>query len=115
VCAVIISRRLGTVKGTNGVEFKVDDSFLTGSPLLYDGLYIVGGQEGNDYTLRKTIAFVSETYRHFKPIGASQDGAAIIQPLGIIGKPGVIIEHNPTSFANEFIAAMSKQRFWDRA
>jgi catalase len=111
---VIINARLGTVKGTNGVELKVDDSFLTGSPLLYDGLYIVGGQEENDYSLRKTITFVGETYKHFKPIGASQDGAAIIQPLGIIGKPGVIIEHDPTSFANKFISAMSKQRFWER-
>ncbi|MGZ7150233.1 hypothetical protein [Bacillus sp. BC08] len=31
------------------------------------------------------------------------------------GKPGVLIEQNPTQFANEFIKAMTKQRFWDRA
>ncbi|BCD31822.1 MULTISPECIES: hypothetical protein [Bacillus] len=29
--------------------------------------------------------------------------------------PGVLIEQNPTQLANEFIKAMTKQRFWDRA
>ncbi|MGF9976911.1 catalase [Viridibacillus arvi] len=111
---VIISARIGTVKGNFGVELKVDDSFLTGSSLLYDGLYIIGGREEDDYTLFKTKTFVVETYNHFKPIGASQDGVAILQSLGIIGAPGVIIEHNPTLFANKFIDAMAKQRFWER-
>ena len=39
----------------------------------------------------------------------------IIQSLNIEGKPGVLIEQDPTRLANEFIKAMTKQRFWDRA
>ncbi|GMR67476.1 hypothetical protein WAG28_13435 [Bacillus cereus] len=30
-------------------------------------------------------------------------------------KPGVLIEQNSMLLANEFIKAMTKQRFWDRA
>ncbi|MBK3493471.1 catalase [Viridibacillus sp. YIM B01967] len=112
---VIIHDELGVVRGTDGVELKVDDSFLTGSPLLYDGLYIGAGQDVSDNFLWKTKSYVIETYNHFKPIGASKLAAPILQSIGILGKPGVLVEQNPTTFANQFIEAMTIHRFWQRA
>ncbi|MBP1999848.1 catalase [Paenibacillus shirakamiensis] len=113
---VIISQKQGVVEGTDGVKIKVDDSLLTGSPVVYDGLYIVGGTYEDPYFVTKTQQYAAEQYNHFKPIGASTYGAAIIQNLGILGAPGVIVEgENPSDFASQFIQAMTKQRFWERA
>ncbi|WP_195575247.1 catalase [Paenibacillus sp. 1001270B_150601_E10] len=111
---VIVYQRLGSVRGSTGPEWKVDDSFLTGSSLLYDGLYVVAGTSESEYIVRKMQTFAVEAYNHYKPIGATREGAALLQPFGILGKPGVIVEHDPTGFADAFIAAMSKQRFWNR-
>nr|WP_026681850.1 catalase [Priestia megaterium] len=111
---VIIAKDLGTVTGENGEKWKVDNSFLTGSPLLYDGLYVVGGDHmGNDF-IWKTKSYVVESYNHYKPIGASEEASTIIESLGIDGQPGVLIEQTSELFADEFIKAMTKQRFWAR-
>ncbi len=107
---VIISEKLGKVRGANSTEWRVEDSFLTGSPLLY----VVGGDaEGTTFNW-KTKSYVVETYNHYKPIGLTQKGATIIQPLIIIGQPGVLVEEESTSFANDFTKSMTKQRFWVR-
>ena len=111
---VIISEKLGTVQGTQNVQWEVNDTFLTGSPLLYDGLLLIGGNM-DEHFLNKANSFVVESYNHFKPIGSFQNGSTIIQSLNIEGKPGVLIEQNPKLLANEFIQAMTKQRFWNRA
>ncbi|PFP05729.1 catalase [Bacillus thuringiensis] len=111
---VIVSERLGIVQGTPNGQWEVNDTFLTGSPLLYDGLLLIGGKM-DDHFLNKASSFVVESYNHFKPIGSLQNGSSIIQSLNIEGKPGVLIEQDPTRLANEFIKAMTKQRFWDRA
>ena len=39
---VIVSERLGIVQGTPNGQWEVNDTFLTGSPLLYDGLLLIG-------------------------------------------------------------------------
>ena len=111
------SDRFRTIRhsaGTPNGQWEVNDTFLTGSPLLYDGLLLIGG-EMDDHFLNKASSFVVESYNHFKPIGSFQNGSSIIQSLNIEGKPGVLIEQDPTRLANEFIKAMTKQRFWDRA
>lgn len=110
----IIHETLGTVRGIDGTELKVDQSFLTGSPLLYDGLYVVGGENADNKFVWKTKSFVIEAYNHFKPIGASEAGAPILESIDIVGKPGVIVEQNPVIFSNEFIEAMAQRRFWQR-
>lgn len=111
---VIVHDELGVVKGTDGVELKVDQSFLTGSPLLYDGLYVGVSTNANENTQWKTKSFVIDTYNHFKPIGASEAAAPILESLGILGKPGVLVDQNPQTFSKEFIEAMTIQRFWQR-
>lgn len=95
-------------------HWEVNDTFLTGSPLLYDGLLLIG-REMDDHFLNKASSFVVESYNHFKPIGSFQNGSSIIQFLNVEGKHGVLIEQDSTRLANEFIKAMTKQRFWDRA
>lgn len=111
---LIVHERSGIVTDSDGIKWKVEHSFLTGSSVLYDGLYIVGGRNMSNYFVWKARTFAVETYNHFKPIGASRDGAEILHSSGILGKPGVVVEQSPTSFVDEFISAMTRQRFWNR-
>ena len=79
------------MQGTPNGQWEVNDTFLTGSPLLYDGLLLIGG-EMDDHFLNKASSFVVESYNRFKPIGSFQNGSSIIQSLNIEGKPGFLIE-----------------------
>ncbi|MDQ0269706.1 catalase [Cytobacillus purgationiresistens] len=109
---VIVSERLGVVNGTDGKELTVDDSFLTGSPLLYDNLFVASGRGASEYFNQKAKSFIIEQYNHFKPLGASRSGMYLMQEVGIINKPGVTI--NQDQF-QPFINNARKQRFWDRS
>nr|WP_239588175.1 DJ-1/PfpI family protein [Gracilibacillus alcaliphilus] len=65
---VIVSDNFGEVSSSEGYTYKVDQSFLTGSPLSYEGVYLVGGSEANDYFYHQARKFIREMYKHFKPI-----------------------------------------------
>lgn len=111
---VIVSERLGYVTGAGGGRLEVKDTFLTGSPLLYDSLLIIGANQPDHYFISKTRSFVMDAYSHYKPIGITQEGAAIIKPLGILDKPGVISDQETGDFSRDYIEAVAKQRFWNR-
>lgn len=109
---VIVSNNLGEVSGSEGYSYKVDQSFLTGSPLSYEGAYLVGGTEADDYFHYQARTFIMNMYNHFKPIGAREESSHLLKEMGIEGMPGVIIDSE--QFGQIFIDAMAKQRFWER-
>lgn len=111
---VIISVRNGMIRDNKGEQWVVNESFLTTSPVLYDGLYLVGSENADPYFNNRARAFIVESYNHFKPIGSSRIGEKLLTELGIVGKPGVVTDHTADIFAKEFTDAMAKQRFWDR-
>ncbi|WP_424475310.1 catalase [Oceanobacillus kimchii] len=111
----IISERLGEITADNGDKLNVDATFLTTSPVLYDGLLVVGGDQTSDQFAYQTGNFITEQFNHYKPIGGIEEGAILIQQLGIANRPGVFT--SPTGggqFTRQFIDGMAKQRFWDR-
>lgn len=110
---VIVSNNLGEVSGSGGVKYMVDQSFLTGSPLHYDGVYLVGGPGADDYFNSQARKFIGDMYNHFKPVGARKECVQMLDDMGINGKPGVVIDDN-AQFGQTFIATMAKQRFWER-
>ncbi|MFB9278775.1 catalase [Cohnella cellulosilytica] len=110
---VIVSNNLGEVSGTGGVKLKVEQSFLTGSPLKYDGVYLVGGTGADDYFHNQARKFIGVVYTHFKPIGARKECISLLEDMDINGKPGVVIEED-AQFGRKFTEVMAKQRFWER-
>ena len=109
-----ISEKQGKLEGTNGVQVNIKHKFLTDAPVVYDGVYVVGGPNMSETFQYKTRQFVIEQYNHYKPIGASQYGQSVIGQLGIDGRPGVVVADGQGDFAEKFINAMAKQRFWER-
>ena len=112
---MIVSERLGTVSGADGSKLKVDQTFLTSSPYLFDSLYVVGGSFNNQEKLNQDIMnFVHNAYTHYKPIGVASTGQSFIQASPGNNLAGVVFARNNPKFGEEFVNAIAQQRFWNR-
>ncbi len=128
--AKTIAPRLGVVTGANGAELKVDCSFLTGSSVLFDAVYIPGGDRSIEKLMQVPEAqeFVSEAFKHCKAIAASDAGVELLTS-SLAGKlaaeapgkqvavsQGVVIsrEAKPSAVAKAFIEAIAQHRHWER-
>lgn len=110
----IISEKLGTVTGSDGTTLKVDATYLTSSPYLVDSLYVVGGSNINTKSEYDMNQYIRVAYEHYKPIGVATTAEVIFQSMGITSSPGVLFAATNQHFADEFVKAIAKQRFWDR-
>ncbi|MDT8860245.1 catalase [Alkalihalobacillus sp. MEB130] len=111
----IVSEKLGTLSGDDGTEVKVDKTFLSTHNVLFDSLYIVGGQSSNQLEFDRYISeFISGVYKHYKPIGIATTGQAHFQATKMNNLAGVVFADNSPEFAKEFSLAIAQQRFWDR-
>jgi len=122
----IVATHGGMVDG-----MKVDFALNTVKSVLFDAIYIPGGQ-ASVATLQLHSAaalFVLETYKHCKAICASGEGAEFVQTClikaGVASRAtdkvfaaanGVVIseDEKPKAVAAQFIEAMSQHRTWNR-
>jgi catalase len=127
----MVALRLGVVKGAEGEQLKVDFSFLTASSVLFDAVYIPGG-DGSLTALNQEAEvneFVNESYKHCKPIAASGAGVGLLaKSLGqkfsegnttgklIASDQGVVTSRGAVTanFTAEFVQAIAQHRHWER-
>ncbi len=126
-----VAPRLGVVTGANGEELKVDFSFLTGSSVLFDAVYIPGGDASVEALKQQAEAyeFVNEAYKHCKAIAATGSGVGFLaKSLGekfnetnttgrlVAANEGVVTSRAavPANFTAEFIQAIAQHRHWGR-
>ena len=79
--AKIVAPRLGFLKGASGEEVKIDFSFLTASSVLFDAVYVPGGEK-SVAALKldaEAIHFVNEAYKHCKAVAATGAGADLLR------------------------------------
>ncbi|WP_010530250.1 catalase [Lentibacillus jeotgali] len=111
----IISEKLGTVTGSGGTKLKADYTFMTTSPYLLDSIYIVGGNANNQAKFNADITYFMHTaYKHYKPIGVASSGQSFIQASEDNNLLGIVSAANNPNFGQEFVSAITQQRFWDR-
>jgi catalase len=126
----IVAPRLGVVTGDNSDELKVDFSFLTGSSVLFDAVYIPGGDGSVEQLMPLVEAqeFVREAFKHCKAIAATGAGAGFLARAlaGQIdpeadGKQvevnkGVVVSRDAASrkVTTAFIEAIAQHRHWER-
>ena len=77
ITAEIISHNRGVITSSEGQQAEVNQTFLTADSVLFDAVYVAGGQESVDAlkASKEPIYFVDEAYNHFKAIGAGKEGA----------------------------------------
>ena len=119
----VVAPRLGTLKGAEGTAIKVDFSLLTVGSVLFDAVYVPGGDRSVE-ALRadaRAVLFVHEAYKHCKAVAATGGGAALLPDradasgqradddgvaLGTDGQVGKV--------AADFIKAIAQHRSWSR-
>ncbi|MEN1966758.1 catalase [Lentibacillus sp. N15] len=112
---VILGEQQGIIKGTDQVEFEVEETFLTGDSVLFDAVYVVGGGNHTNETFKQDAAyFIRESFSHYKPIGGSQEGKQWLKQLGICNSPGIVTDDNVNQFVDHFVDAIAAHRYWDR-
>ncbi|WP_285768067.1 catalase [Peribacillus sp. SI8-4] len=119
VMAEIVSMNRGMITSSTEQQVEVDQTFLTADSVLYDAIYIAGGQESVDAlkASKDPIFFVNEAYNHFKAIGSGKEGAEMLKKAGIASfdsSAGVVAITDETS-GTAFIEAIAKHRHWKRA
>lgn len=125
---VTVAPHLGILVGANGEIINADCSLLTGASVLYDAVYVPGGEQSAAALAAKKEAtmFVQEAYFHCKTIGANGAGATLLAQAGLssqegptngeIVDSGVIIGEGGdlSALGLEFIAAVAQHRHWAR-
>ena len=123
---------LGALHSEEGRPVDVDKTFLIASSVLYDAIYVPGGASAP--TLARTgaaVQWVREAFAHAKPIGASNEGAAVLEAAGLPGldfkersarsRPlasrGVVLGTGADlgDFAEAFAEAIREHRHFDRS
>lgn len=110
-----IGEKFGTVKGKNGLEIEISQTFLTTAPVLFDSLYVVGGNAANEAKFNSdSVYFINETFRHYKPLSVASTGTSLFRASNAKQGPGIVLATNNPEASNEFLLAITQQRFWDR-
>ncbi len=117
---MIVAPRLGEITGANGERVKADFSLLTAASVLFDAVYVPGGEASVEALRAEPDAtnFVREAYQHCKTIGAFGAGLDLLTAAGIAveGDAGVIASRADSAgdITATFINAMAQHRHWSR-
>jgi len=88
------------------LNYMIDQTLDTTSPVLYDGI-IVAGNFADPKMQNKLNHFIEETYHHYKPL-AFLAGANPQNPIASVGDEGVV------QTVESFIEALRIGRHWNR-
>jgi catalase len=118
----IIAPHLGSIVTDVDGEIHVDFSFLTASSVFFDAVYIPDGLGINALIESEEVnEFLNDAYKHCKVIAADGAASAVLSITPFASKitnqdDGMIIDSEVASesFAQKFITAMGKHRFWER-
>ena len=123
----IVAPRLGYLKASEGGEFLIDFSLLTASSVLFDAVYVPGGERSVQALAaeRDAVEFVTEAYRHCKAIAATGEGSRLIAACAGIpvtategdADPALIVDDTGriARVVRQFIDAIAQHRNWTRA
>ena len=128
----IIAPHLGAVRGEGGGEVAVDHSLRTTASVLFDAVYVAGGDASARVLAANADAlhFVDEAFRHCKAIAATGAGrdvlAASYLALKGVADPnagdapivnaGVVTggDKQAAKVASAFVDAIAAHRHWER-
>ena len=111
----IIAPHGGTVKCDQGDDHKVDAAIMTTESVLFDAVYIPGGNE-SIMALKeegKIIKFINEALKHCKAIAATEEGENLLDETYVKNfkhAEGICINTDP----KEFVEAIAQHRIWSR-
>ncbi|MCU1245129.1 MAG: catalase, partial [Acidobacteria bacterium] len=128
-----LPRLLGRLVGpfaTSGGTLDAELSILTASSVLFDAIYVPGGESAIAALKNEpqAVEFLQDAFKHYKPIAATGAGTALLDTAGITAAkphPEAGPDANPQAgvvtgkargrnLATAFIAAIAQHRHWTR-
>jgi len=105
----------GTITCDSDMEHKVDASIMTTESVLFDAIYIPGGEKSVKALLKKSkfIKFLNEAFKHCKAIAVDNEGVQLLNESAFgdyKDDKTIFIDGKPKNF----IDAISKHRNWER-
>ncbi len=124
----LVATKLGKIVSANNTEFPVMKSLLTTASVLYDAVYVPGGDNsvGTLATEPDALHFLNEAFKHCKAIAADAAALPVLQETYFARKlpeelskesvmmTGLVIGDDINKVAELFINAIAQHRFWDR-
>ena len=120
----IVAPRVGKLKTLAGEAVHIDASLQTTASVLFDAVYVPGGQTSVNSLLQEddAIRFVHEAFMHCKAIAATGEGVALLKAAAtggaekLLSADGVITgtDAKASDVPQQFIAAIARHRFWSR-
>lgn len=115
----LISKSLGALKSQSGESFDVQHNYATQSSVMFDAVFIPGGEESSQILLKQKepLNFIQEAYGHCKPIAAIGEGVKVLQAAFIKVEGGVLTADGKGDlkpFFDKFKASLAQHRYWER-
>jgi catalase len=128
----IIAPHLGALQGAGGGKVSVDQSLRTAASVLFDAVYVAGGEASAGVLAANADAvhFVDEAFRHCKAIAATGAGRDVLAAsyLGlkgvvnadggeaVVSAAGVVTggDRQAARVASAFVDAIAAHRHWER-
>lgn len=131
VVEVLSMKAQGVLAGEAGGQLAVDRAITTMGSVLYDAVIVPGGPESIAALSRHGFAvhFVSEAYKHLKPIAAFGAGIDLLRAAGVVetlaDTAEVVVDDGvvtttgeadmlPAEFGTAISAELSRHRAWER-
>ena len=118
--AVLVSTRVGCLTTSGNKEIRIDASLLNTGSVLYDAVFVPGGERSVAALLDepRAVRFVEEAFGHAKAIGVSGEGRKLLGAAGIetgaAGWPAGVVAEAAKAGAKNFIDAIAAHRHWER-
>lgn len=124
----IVSQFHGMIKSSTGEELKTDKNHVTTASVLYDAIFIPGGEESVQAMKKQgdVIHFINEAYKHCKPVGITGEAVELLSmsatgvtetQMGVRSDMGVVTagkDVNMSEFVMKFKDAIMEHRHWGR-
>ena len=123
----VVAKFKGTLTSAGGEEVEVDMSHVTTASVVFDAVFVPGGQESVEAQKRQgdALHFIAEAFKHGKPIGATGEGVDLIEAASLPGialsdgdltaEKGVVTMRDGTDgFVEAFRDAVAQHRHFDR-
>lgn len=122
----VIAPKLGEIKAADGSKIPVDQSLLTAASVLYDAVFVPGGNASATALKAEpdAIHFLNEAYKHCKAIAADESAKVLLESTyfskrlpndasdDTVLKKGLVIGDSGT-VAKQFVKAIAQHRFWE--
>jgi catalase len=120
--AKIIGMKSNNVTDLDGNEMNVDMALRTVASVLFDAVYIPGGEKSVAALAKKSdvIEFINDSFTHCKAIAASGEAVNFVKEETYVRKASdddnavILSENGAKGATQDFIKAIANHRNWDR-